>query len=95
MVFVSVVETCTNQPAGPDSWVPFLVTVLRVSSNWIGWPNSPGLLSDILLTIVNLPSAEVNEVLINSGTGKSAFAFDPAILIWLADKFESPAFVIA
>ena len=65
-----------------------------LASNWIGCPASAGFLSDTLLIILNL-SVTLATVLTKTGTAKSAFVFDDAILIWLADRAESWVLVIA
>ena len=57
-------------------------------SYWIGWPASPGFLSDTRLMIENL-SVVLATVLIKIGSDKSAFVFDDAILISVADNSES------
>jgi len=69
-------------------WAPAIPLVIEYvpSSNWTGCPRSPGFLSDTLLIILTVPSASVNEVLINSGLVNSAFALDEAILISLFPK---------
>ena len=59
-----------------------------VASYWIGWPDSPGFLSETRLTMVNL-SLVLATVLIKIGSAKSAFVLDDAILISVAASSES------
>ena len=63
-------------------------------SYWIGCPASPGFLSDTRLIIENLLTGSAI-VFKNTGLASSALVFDEAIRISVADKSESPAFVIA
>ena len=63
-------------------------------SYWIGWPASPGFLSETRLIILNL-SVVLATVSMNMGSANSAFVFDEAILISNAARSLSWVLVIA